>query len=125
MTTWDKVLITSVLAAAVASVFLVPMALGGTGPVATVTVTVAGVLREQLPLNSDSLIKIETAGGYCRLEIKDGLAKVTEADCPKNLCVGQVAVSAEGGVIACLPHKIVVSAESSRGRADQVDAVVR
>lgn len=118
-------LIALVLAGAIASVFLVPAALGGSGPAVVVTVEVDGELRERLPLTKDAQAPIEAGNGYCLLEIRGGLAKITESDCPKNLCVDQAAVGSAGGVIVCLPHRIVVSAEPSKQTTGGLDAVVR
>jgi hypothetical protein len=125
MTIWDKVLITVVLAAAIASGFLVPAAIGGNAPADTVIVKVDGRVRQRLPLNEDASLKIEGDHGFCRLEIKDGRARVTDADCPDKVCVSQGPVDAGGGVIACLPNKIVIAVEHAGEQADSYDAVVR
>ena len=125
MTTGDRVLIALVLVAAIAGLFLVPAALGSSGPAVTVIVEVDGELRERLPLAKDSQTLIEARDGYCRLEIRDGRAKITESDCPKNFCIDQAAVGSAGGIIVCLPHKIVVSAGLSGQTTGALDAVVR
>lgn len=56
---------------------------------------------------------IEINGGTNILQIKDGKADMTEADCPDKLCVHQKAVSKNGESIICLPNKIVVEVKSS------------
>lgn len=43
-------------------------------------------------------------------EIKDGKARMTEADCPDHLCMKQRAVDASGGSIICLPNRVVIEA---------------
>ncbi len=43
------------------------------------------------------------------LVISDGVADVTEADCPDGLCVKQKAISKSGESIVCLPHKLVIT----------------
>ena len=57
----------------------------------------------------DSLeIKVETPNGYNVVKISDGVARVTEADCPDKICVNHKPVSDIGETIICLPHKVVV-----------------
>ena len=43
------------------------------------------------------------------LEIKDGKAKMVEADCPDKLCMHQKAISSENENIVCLPNRVVVT----------------
>lgn len=41
------------------------------------------------------------------LTIEDGRARMTDADCPDQLCIHQGAISTAGGTIVCLPNKVV------------------
>ena len=48
-------------------------------------------------------------GGTNRLVIKDGAARVTEADCPDKICVHQGSIKNPGEVIVCMPHRVVIT----------------
>lgn len=124
MTVWDKLLMVLVLAAVLGSTWVVRGAVGAAGGGTEVTVKVAGILRHKLPLSTDKKIRIKTAAGSCILEVREGKARVVESDCPNHLCETQGPVDENGGIIVCLPHKIVVSVEAPAG-AFEVDAVVR
>lgn len=60
---------------------------------------------------------IEINGGTNILQIKEGKADMTEADCPDKLCVHQKAVSKNGESIICLPNKVVIEVKSSEQSA--------
>lgn len=64
---------------------------------------------------------IEINGGTNILQIKDGKADMTEADCPDKLCVHQKAVSKNGESIICLPNQVVVEVKNSeQGEYDDI-----
>ena len=48
-------------------------------------------------------------GGTNILCIKDGVAYLTDADCPDHLCVKQGEISNTGETITCLPNKLTVT----------------
>lgn len=51
---------------------------------------------------------VEWGGGYNTVEVERGRIRVSEADCPDQVCVRR-GWSAQGvGPIACLPHKLVI-----------------
>lgn len=45
------------------------------------------------------------------MEIKDGYADCTEADCRDGLCVNQKKISKVNETIVCLPHKVIIEIE--------------
>ena len=47
------------------------------------------------------------------LVIKDGVADMTEANCPDKLCVHQREISKSNEMIVCLPNKVVVEISGS------------
>ena len=59
-------------------------------------------------LSEDTEALIETKHGTNLLVIKDGKAKVTEADCPDLVCVRHREISLVGESIVCLPHRLVI-----------------
>lgn len=48
-------------------------------------------------------------GGTNILCIEDGVAFLTDADCPDRLCVLQGKISKTGQVIACKPNRLTVT----------------
>ena len=50
-----------------------------------------------------------------------GTVKVTDADCPDQLCVRQRSISKNGESIICLPHKLVITIDSPE--ESDIDAV--
>lgn len=113
----DKLLIVIVVCVALCA-FLAHQIIGGDGA-GKVTVKVNGELKGTYSLAEDQTIEIN--GGTNILQIKNGKADMTEADCPDQLCVNQRAISRQGESIICLPHKVVVEVESSE--SSELDAV--
>ena len=113
----DKLLIVIVVCVALCA-FLAHQIIGGVGA-GKVTVKVNGELKGTYSLAEDQTIEIN--GGTNILQIKNGKADMTEADCPDQLCVNQRAISRQGESIICLPHKVVVEVESSE--SSELDAV--
>lgn len=52
-------------------------------------------------------------------EIADGKARMIFADCPDQICIHQGAIDMKGGVITCLPNRVVIHAIG----ADAADSV--
>ena len=99
----DMLLVAGVLAAALIVFLLIPRG-GGS----TVVVTVDGEKYASLPLGEDAELLIESEGRTNLLIISGGKASVVEADCPNQVCVETGAISSEGQLIVCLPHKVVI-----------------
>ena len=67
-----------------------------------------------LPLDQNTTLTIPGKnGGENILEIKNGAASITHADCPDKLCVHQKEIKNQGESLVCLPHKVIVSVISS------------
>ena len=80
-----------------------------------VQVSVDGLTVKTFPLNQNTSYTIRTkANEENILEIKDGYARITTANCPDKLCVHQRKISKQGETLVCLPHKVVVSIISSK-----------
>ena len=105
------------LAAALLYLFLRPGAAGG-----WVVVTRDGVETARYPLGQDRTVTIGD-GDYNVLEIRDGAAAVTEANCGDHTCVRMGAISRDGETIVCLPHHLIVSIEG--GEAAPFDAAAQ
>ena len=89
---------------------------------AAVQITVDGTMYKTLPLDKDTVIKIDGySNGSNTLQIKDGYASITEADCPDKLCQKQKKIKYNGETLVCLPHRVVVSVISEEDST--IDAV--
>ena len=86
-----------------------------------VKVYVNDKLTKTFDLDKDQKYFIETKKGYNLLIIKDGKARVADADCPNRICVDKGAISKNDESIICLPHHVVVTIESNK--SSKVDAV--
>ena len=115
----DLVLALAVLAAALVLFLLLRPA---DSPGGWAVVTVDGVETGRYSLREDRTVRIGGETGYNILEIRDGAAAVTQADCGDHTCVRTGAISRSGQSIICLPHKVVVRIEGA-AEAD-VDAVL-
>ncbi len=83
-----------------------------------VIVTVDGEVYGTYSLQKDKKISINDTNV---LVIEDGLADMTEGDCPDQICVEHKPVSKNKETIVCLPNKVVV--EIVGGKATDMDAV--
>ena len=77
----------------------------------TAFVSVEGEPFGRYDLQTDCVVQIDTAYGHNTLEIKDGQARVTGADCPGGDCMSFGAISRCGQAILCVPHKLSVTIE--------------
>ena len=80
-------------------------------PGATVTVTVNGEVYGQYPLSKDARVEIRHGEDYNLLEIREGKAYVSEANCPDGICAAHRPVFREGESVICLPHRVVIRVE--------------
>ncbi len=88
-----------------------------------VQIEVNGEITETLPLDEDTQKEIITEnGGTNTLVIKDGKAKMTEANCPDGICKNHKSISRNGESIICLPHKVVISVVD-KDSDNEIDAV--
>ena len=79
------------------------------GDGAMVLVTVGGEEYGTYPLLEHATVSIEQDGVVTNvLNIENGEADMTEADCPDKLCVHQRAISKTNETIVCLPNEVVV-----------------
>ena len=64
---------------------------------------------------------IQTAKGTNTLVIENGIAYVTDADCPDQVCIRMGKISKTGENIVCLPHKLVIQVEGDVGQESEYD----
>lgn len=69
----------------------------------------------ELDLNKDTeLVLNDGTGGSNTITVQNGHISVTEANCPDLVCVRTGAISQTGEVIACLPHKLIITISSDQ-----------
>ena len=91
-------------------------------PGAGVVVYLDGTEIGQYSLTEDIEVVLNgNDGGINVLEIKDGYADITEADCRDGLCIHQKKISKNGETLVCLPHKLLVKIVG--GKKNELDAV--
>lgn len=77
---------------------------------------VDGRLAYSLDLSKDA--DIELLDGRMTISVEDGKVFVKDSDCKEQLCVHSSPISGEGGMIVCLPNKVVVKVAT-----EEVDAI--
>ena len=89
------------------------MLFGDRGTGGTLTVTIDGVVYKNYDLSKNQEVIMDETLGYNRFEIKDGVVKMMEADCPDQYCVDHAPIHRKGETIVCLPHKVVLEITNS------------
>lgn len=85
-----------------------------------------GAVKAVLPLSEDAVYNIEKNGEITNtVEIKDGEAYITYADCPDQICADHAPVSLNGESIICLPNEVVVTVLGSGDGEIEIDGVAR
>lgn len=93
-------------------------------PGTQVIVTVDGEEYGRYAIDEEQEIPIVIDGVTTNLlVIKDGVADMTEANCPDKLCVHQREISKSNEMIVCLPNKVVV--EISGGEESGFDTIAK
>lgn len=83
-----------------------------------------GEMYGTYPLSEDRTIEI---GDTNICEIRDGSVRMIHANCPDQICVHSAAIGRLGGIIVCLPNKIILRIEDAEENISQdtPDAVAR
>ena len=71
-------------------------------------------------LQEDRVIRIRETN-VC--EIRDGEVRMTEADCPDQLCVRTKEITEKGGSIVCLPNHIILRVTDAEPVGQGVDSI--
>ncbi|MBR1390581.1 MAG: NusG domain II-containing protein [Lachnospiraceae bacterium] len=89
-----------------------------------VQVMIDGELYGTYDLREEQTISVETDGIILNvIQIRDGQAQMTEADCPDQLCVHHAAIGRSGESIICLPNRVVVTVLGTK--ESEYDALAR
>lgn len=84
-------------------------------------VTLEGEVIREMPLNENgSFLAGSKEGDYNLVVVEDGKAYVAEANCANQICKNSKSISKSGEVIACIPHRLVVTIVSPEKEVDAV-----
>ena len=75
-----------------------------------VIVEVNGEIVKILPLSQDTEYWIQTEEGTNLLIIQNGIARITEADCPDLVCM-YMGILSPTNVLTCSPHGVIIYLE--------------
>ncbi|WP_432663479.1 NusG domain II-containing protein [Wukongibacter baidiensis] len=76
-----------------------------------VEVYVDGELIKSIAFDSTSNLEpftVQTSHGINVIKIEEGMVKITEADCPDQICIKDGPIGEPSEMLVCLPHKVVV-----------------
>ncbi|KAF1083792.1 hypothetical protein SPSYN_03066 [Sporotomaculum syntrophicum] len=82
-----------------------------------------GDLNQKIDLSTVRYKRIKITdrnGHYNTVEIKDGQARVKEADCPNQICVKTGWLSRPGQTSFCAPNRLMITI---KGQKKQVDTI--
>lgn len=125
MKSGDKILLSLILIAAMATFWFMRHA-DSSGRIYA-EVRINNVVQEAIDLSAVTEPYTKTyytgGGGYNVVEVRNGMIRVVEANCPEQIDVRQGWISKPSQSIVCLPHRFVISIYSERGGNDDVDGV--
>jgi len=84
-----------------------------------------GVVIQAYPFTekTNETFLYEENGEMNRIVIKEGIVSMSEANCRDQICVKTQAISQNGGIIVCLPHKVTVEIFSADTVEDGLDSI--
>jgi hypothetical protein len=106
----DIIIILCLLAGAVA---FWPL-LSSHGP-ATVVVFRDNLCVARYPLSSNRVFSVRGKIGVMKLSISGNSVRVSEATCPRGICVQSGAIHRRGQQIVCAPNHVLIELETSEG----------
>ena len=89
-----------------------------------VVITVDGEVYEEVSLEEEKTIEVDTEHGKNVVRIENGSVFMEEADCPDQICVEHKTISKSGETIVCLPHKVVVEVKADNSEKE-IDSIVQ
>jgi hypothetical protein len=121
----DRILILLVAAVALVSYLLWRPGSSAAGTVAEIRID--SVVRETIDLSAVAEPYTKTLytgdGGYNVIEIRTGMIRVLEANCPEQVDVRQGWISRPSESIVCVPHRLVITLVTRHGQREDVDGV--
>lgn len=77
----------------------------------TVNVYVKDSLYKSVSLSENTTFTVDTEYGSNQVTVKDGVAYMSDADCPDKTCMSMGKIKYDNQSIVCLPHRVVVTIE--------------
>lgn len=115
-----KVILFLLLAAVAVSAALLLLR-GGEKDSPAARITRDGVLLEEIDLNEVDrpyTLIFEDESGANTVSVEKGRIRISEADCPDQVCVNQGWISDGAVPIVCLPHRLMVEIVGGGGELD-------
>ena len=114
MTKNDKILIVLIVIISIGSLFYIKkMALNHNQKYISIQVNGKEIQRVMFDKKTEgNIIPVKTQFGYNLIKIGQDSVWIAEADCPDQICVKQGLINEVGGIIICLPHRLVVEIKS-------------
>lgn len=113
----DRVLFLLLLFCSMAGIFI---ARDAVSQASDVVVEIDGKPAYTFPIDRNRTLEVQGPFGKTIIEIRDRRVRIADVHCPNKLCMKQGWVS--GGVIVCLPNRLVVFVGKGHG-VKGVDAV--
>lgn len=118
----DLILVVVLILIGIGALFYNQVIVPKKGQGTKVIIEIDGKIAGEFPLSKElESRRFETKNGYNVIEIKDGQVRVSEADCPDELCVHTGWRQHIGQVIVCLPHYLVVKIVGNEANPAQLD----
>lgn len=121
MTAGDAVLIAFFLTLSAVLFFLLPGRLVSAG--SQLVIRSNDRVEARYALDEDRLVEISGPIGKTIVRLERGRARVESSPCPNKICTHMGPVGREGGLIVCVPNKVIVTV--GKGTPEGVDAVSR
>ncbi len=80
-------------------------------------------LAGRYSLSQDQVVDVPGPLGVTKVEIKNGRVRIVSSPCPHGTCKHMGDFGSEGGLLACVPNKVVVKVGTER--SDGLDAVTK
>ena len=110
------------LAAAAALSAAVLLLRGGDRPSSPVArITRDGAVLEEIDLDKVDQpysFTLEDGSGANTIQVEQGRIRISEADCPDQVCVNQGWISGSALPIICLPHRLMIEIVGAGGGVD-------
>lgn len=90
-------------------------------PSPTARITRDGMLLEEIALekvDEPYSFTLEDGSGSNTVQVEKGRIRISEADCPDQVCVNQGWISGGAVPIVCLPHRLMVEIVEGGGGLD-------
>ncbi|PLX85783.1 MAG: hypothetical protein C0618_10110 [Desulfuromonas sp.] len=79
------------------------------GPGGRVVVSVENRTVFTAPLDQPRDFSVEGPLGTTHMQIDAGEVRITDSPCPQKICLGLGALGKKGGLLACVPNRVVVN----------------